>query len=196
MVKNPELLARVREAYSNAAKSPQGDHSFPVGREFAEGLGYAAELLDDLPSVASEAFAGVSNVAVLAEELEDATVLDLGCGAGLDSLVAGRRLGSRGQVVGVDFSETMLGRAREAAHESGADNIRLLCASAEDLPLADVSVDVALVNGIFNLNPARESVFRELARVVRPTGRAYVAELILKEPLPPEVSQSEADWFA
>ena len=191
-----DLRGKVREAYSAAAHSPTDQHPFPVGRVFAESLGYPAALLDTLPSGAVEAFAGVSNVSLFAEIPEGATVLDLGCGAGLDSLVAARRAGPSGKVIGIDFSETMLGRARKAAQEAAVRNVSFEQADAERLPLVPASIDVALVNGIFNLNPARESIFRELARVLHPGGGVYAAELILARALPANVQQSDADWFA
>jgi ubiquinone/menaquinone biosynthesis C-methylase UbiE len=90
----------------------------------------------------------------------------------------------------------MLGRARQAAAEVGADNVEFRQAEAEKLFLADASMDVALVNGLFNLNPARDLIFGELARVLRPGGAVYGAELILREPLPPELQTSETNWFA
>lgn len=191
-----DLRDKVREAYSAAAEQPSDKHPFPVGRTFAESLGYPATLLDSLPSVAVEAFAGVSNVSLFAEIPAGAEVLDLGCGAGLDSLIAARRVGAAGKVIGVDFSSTMLDRARQAGNEAGIENVSFEQKDAERLPLSAASVDVALVNGIFNLNPARDSIFRELARVLRPGGVAYAAELILARPLPADVRQSESDWFA
>jgi arsenite methyltransferase len=105
------LRHRVMEAYSAAALHPNDSHAFPVGRRFAETLGYPAELLKGLPPACVEAFAGVSNVSVFAQIPGGATVLDLGCGAGLDSLVAARRAGPNGIIVGVDFSFPMLARA-------------------------------------------------------------------------------------
>jgi arsenite methyltransferase len=172
-----EVRDKVRTAYSAAAERPAERHPFPVGRAFAESLGYPAALLDSLPSVAVEAFAGVS----------------MGCGAGLDSLIAARRVGLRGKVTGVDFSDAMLARAREAASDSGIENVSFEKADAERLPLSSASIDVALVNGIFNLNPTRDSIFRELARVLRPDGVAYAAELILAKPLPSDVKQNEVN---
>ena len=191
-----ELREKVHEAYSAAAERPGEAHPFPVGREFAESLGYPRELLAGTPPACVEAFAGVSNVSIFAEIPAGATVLDIGCGAGLDSLIAALRTGPSGKVIGVDFSQAMLARARDCTACIGTRNILFCHADAEHLPLADNSVDVVLVNGIFNLSTHRDSVFQELARVMRPGGRAYVSELILREPLPPEVEASSADWFA
>lgn len=196
MNKTQQLREGVCKAYSSAAERPQDEHPFPVGRRFAESLGYPQNLLASLPSVSIDAFAGVSNVAIFADIPVGATVLDLGCGAGLDSLIAAQRVGSKGRVIGVDFSEAMLARARQAVEEVGIDNVEYRHADAEKLPIEDGLTDVALVNGIFNLNPKRDAIFRELVRVVRKGGALYAAELILREPLPPEIKNSETDWFA
>lgn len=190
------LRCQVREAYSAIAASPTGKHVFSVGRALAENLGYLPDLLDSLPARAVEAFAGVSNVSVIADLREAATVLDLGSGAGMDSLIAARRLGRQGFVVGVDFSPAMLARAHTAAEEAKAGNVRFLQADSEYLPLAGGSIDVALVNGIFNLNPRRARILAELARVLRPGGSVYAAELILLQPLPQDIKASESNWFA
>lgn len=191
-----QLRDRVRGAYSVAAEHPDQKHAFPVGRTFAESIGYTSDLLASLPSVACDAFAGVSNVSLFAEFPVGATVLDLGCGSGTDTLIAARRVGASGKVIGVDFSGSMLSRAGQAVAESDVVNVELRESDAERLPIADGEIDVAIVNGIFNLNPAREAIFRELARVVRPAGAVYAAELILSQPLPPEARANESDWFA
>jgi SAM-dependent methyltransferase len=181
----------VREAYSAAARDPEGEHPFAVGRGLALGVGYPDTLLDRMPETAVAAFAGVAAVSVDASLVPGDRVLDLGCGAGLDSLIAAERVRPGGEVLGVDFSADMLTRAASAA----AENVAWCRASAAALPLPDGSVDVALVNGIFNLNPDRSRIFAELARVVRPGGRVHAAELVLREPLP-EAERTDANWFA
>lgn len=191
-----KLRMKVREAYSAAAEDPKGEHPFPVGRRFAESVGYPCSLLDHLPDICVDAFAGVSNVAIFADLSPGATVLDLGCGAGLDSLIAANRVGPEGRVLGLDFSASMVRCARMAARQHGSRNLLCCRGDAERLPLCDNSVDTALVNGIFNLNPAREAIFPELARVVRPGGAVYAAEIILQNPLPQEKINSDANWFA
>ncbi len=191
-----QLRSSVCKAYSAAAEQPEAKHPFPVGRTFAESAGYPASLLDQLPTIASEAFTGVSNVSLFADIPAGAVVLDLGCGAGLDSLIAAQRVGPRGKVIGVDFSEAMLARASRAVVEAKTDNVELRRSDAERLPLENSSVDIVIINGIFNLNPAREAIFRELARVVRPGGSVYSAEIILREPLPPEEQRDITNWFA
>lgn len=192
-----QLRSAVRGAYSAAAVSPQGTHPFPVGRDFAESLGYPADDLAMLPAAAVDAFTGVSNVSIFADLQRGARVLDLGCGAGLDSLITARRVGRTGTVVGVDFSSAMLDRAQQAATSARASNLVFCQAEAERLPIRSGTIDVVLVNGIFNLNPAREAVFAELARVVCAGGSVYAAELILRGPLPAgEVCATDDNWFA
>ncbi|MCH7605802.1 MAG: methyltransferase domain-containing protein [Chloroflexi bacterium] len=196
MADNADLRQEVRRTYSQAAARPEDEHPFPMGRAFAESLGYPKEVLSSLPSIAVDAFTGVSNLSILADIPPGTRVLDLGCGAGLDSLIASQRAGPGGRIVGVDFSEAMLDRAFHAAESMGAPWIEFLLGEAEELPADDASVDVALVNGLFNLNPRRQEIFKELARVLRPNGVLYAAELVLKGPLPSHVKASESNWFA
>lgn len=190
------LRAKVNAAYSAAATRPEQSHPFPIGRELAENLEYPSEVLDDLPQPSVEAFAGVSNVSLFADLPVGATVLDLGCGAGMDSIIAAWRVGPTGRVIGIDFSEAMLVRARAAQELLNLPHLQFQQGDAERLFLADESIDVVLVNGIFNLNPKRKAIFSELARVLKPRGRAYVAELILAGPLPEADHASESNWFA
>jgi SAM-dependent methyltransferase len=186
----------VREAYSAVSRTPGGEHPFQVGRRFAEGLGYPSEVLENIPTVTVEAFTGVSNVSLFSELPLGASVLDLGCGAGLDALLAGERVGSGGSVIGVDFSLAMVSRARQGANEAQLSHVHFCQGNAEELPLRSQSMDAAMVNGIFNLNPARNAIFRELARVVKPGGSVYAAELILRNRLAAPEKPSLDDWFA
>lgn len=200
MLAMQQLRQAVLEAYSAAAQRPRDKHAFPVGRSFAESIGYGPDVLDTMPPVAYEAFTGVSCVSVFADVPAGATVLDLGCGAGLDTLIAARCVGDAGHVIGVDFSDAMLVRARDAVSEAGATNVEIRQAAAESLPFEDAMFDVALVNGLFNLNPAREAIFSELARVVRPGGSVWAAELVLTDCAEEKPKQEPClnvkDWFA
>lgn len=186
----------VHDVYSHVADSPAAEHPFKVGRAFAEGLGYPAEWLDRVPAASVEAFTGVSCVSLFAELPEGARVLDLGCGAGMDALIAAMRVGKSGHVTGIDFSAAMLARARSSAEQSGLDHVTFQSGDAERIPLDDGSVEVALVNGIINLNLARAQIMRELVRVLRPGGRLYCAETILREPLTDEERTNLTNWFS
>jgi SAM-dependent methyltransferase len=192
----PTLRDGVHAAYSHVADSPAAKHPFKVGRVFAEGLGYPAEWLDRVPAASVEAFTGVSCVSVFADLPEGARVLDLGCGAGMDALIAAMRVGGAGHVTGLDFSAAMLARARSSAAQTGLRNVTFRAGDAERLPLDEAAVDVALVNGLLNLNPEREQIMRELARVLRPGGALFCAELILKEPLSAQELADNTNWFS
>lgn len=196
-VKTGESLeAGVREAYSRAALDPAGTHPFPVGRAFAESLGMPRDLLDRMPQISLDAYAGVSPVSVFAHLEPGSTVFDLGCGSGLDSLVAAERVGAAGRVIGIDFSRPMLDRARAGAGQAGIANVLFTQAAADKLPLASGSVDAVMANGIFNLNPRRAAIFSELGRVTRENGSMFAAELIIAEPLPEELKRGADNWFS
>lgn len=186
----------VRLAYSAIAEHPATEAPFPTGRALAEELGYPAELLATLPASAVEAFCGISNVSLFAEIPTGATVLDLGAGAGLDTLIAARRTGEQGKVVAIDFSPAMLARACRAIAEAGATHVETHLADAEHLPLEDESMDIVLVNGIFNLNPYRERLFREVSRVLLPGGAVYASELVLSAPLSESERGDASHWFS
>jgi arsenite methyltransferase len=197
MERNPEELREsVRKAYSRAASHPGEGHSFPMGNAFALSLGYPREILDKMPGISVESFTGASNVSLFAELSPGDKVADLGCGAGLDSMIAAQRVGAAGRIAGIDFSEAMLTRANSARRELGCGNILFLRSAAEHLPLADADMDHALVNGLFNLNPFRSQIFSELARILRPGGILSGAELILQAPLAESSRGGAANWFS
>ncbi len=181
------LQEQVKQAYSRIAV--ESTAPFANGRQLAENLGYP---VDHLPAVALEAFCGVAAVGVEADLNPGDMVLDLACGSGLDSVLAAQR-GAR--VVAVDFSLPMLKRAQRAARQAGMqERITFLQSPAQELPLSDASVEVALVNGLFNLSPYRAQIFNELARVVRPGGKVYAAELILEKAWT-QTELKAANWF-
>ena len=189
------LREKVRQAYSAAAEKPSDKHPFPVGRKFAESIGYPADILDQLPPSTIESFTGVSNVSIFASIPEGVTILDLGCGAGLDTLIAAQRTGTNGKVIGIDFSQAMIDRAKRGVQECGYVNVSFFVSDAEQVPLPDDSIDIALVNGIFNLSPFREKIFLELARIISDGGAVYAAELILKEPVESSTMCNMDNWF-
>jgi SAM-dependent methyltransferase len=194
MIADPgSLREQVRNTYSRVASSPTGEHPFRVGRKVAERAGYPAERLSGVPAASVEAFAGVSCLPCFTAIPDGARVLDVGCGAGLDSLLVAAKAG---RVLGIDFSQDMLSRAQGAASAMRVTNVEFWLGDAEAIPAATGSFDVALVNGIFNLNQTRRKIFSELVRVVRTGGQVFAAELVLKGPLPADVRATEADWFA
>jgi len=181
------LRAAVAEQYGRVALQPTGHFPFPIGRAFAESLGYPSDLLDTLPRPSVEAFAGISCPLKFTDLQPGEIVLDLGCGAAMDTILCARQVGQTGQVHGLDLSEAMLDWARTNIAASGLDNVTLHRAPAEEIPLDGNSVDVVVVNGIFNLCPNKEPVMKQVYRVLRPGGRAIVSEIVLRD-------ADDADW--
>jgi len=184
-----EIRAAVAEQYGHVARQPDGQHSFPVGRAFAESLGYPQDVLDSLPRSAVDAFAGISYPLTHANLQPGETVLDLGCGAGMDTILIARQVGSRGNVHSLDLSTDMLECAQENVVVAGLDNVSFHQAPAEDIPLDEGLVDVVIINGILNLCPTKETVVNEVYRVLRPGGRLLVSEIVLYEP-------DKEDWVS
>jgi len=193
---SPEQLREaVRDRYAAVASEPAGHYSFRVGRDFAEALGYPAELLDSVPSHAVEAFTGVATPMLRAELQPGEIVLDLGCGGGLDLALAARAVGPAGRAIGVDMAETMVERATATVRALNYSWAEARVAYAEALPLAAATVDCVVANGILNLSPDKSAVLTEIARVLKPGGRFVLAETTLRHELPPDAVQDLEDWF-
>jgi arsenite methyltransferase len=172
------LRDEIEKTYTDVSTKPEEDFIFPTGRAWAEDLDYPPELAK-VPEASVESFAGVANHFVLGRLDAGATVLDLGCGAGTDLLIAAQMAGPAGKVIGIDMTASMLERARESAHEMGLDNVELHEGLIESLPLDDESVDVVISNGVIDLVPDKEAVFSEIDRVLRPGGRLQIADVII-----------------
>jgi SAM-dependent methyltransferase len=190
-----DIRSAVADRYGQVAAQPGGSFNFPVGRAFAEAIGYPAELLATLPAAAVDAFAGVTYAHDRAALQPGETVLDLGCGAGLDALIAAREVGPAGRVLGVDYSAPMVALARDNARAAGVANLRVEHASIEELPCVAESVDVVQANGVFNLSPEKERAVAEAWRVLRPGGRLIAAEITLAQALDAGERTTLDDWF-
>lgn len=190
-----EIKAAVAERYGQVATSPGQKFNFPVGRRFAESVGYDSALLDRLPESMWESFTGAGNPQPYVDAQPGETVLDLGCGVGLDVYLYAEKVGSSGRLYGLDLSRAMIDKARDNLSSLGVANVEWLHAAADAIPLADNSVDLVTANGIYNLSPDKEAVMREVARVLRPGGRTIFAEIVLKRELPGEIRREIDDWF-
>ncbi len=190
-----QIKEAVKEKYSEVASNPQATFNFPVGRKFAESVGYPGELLDKLPVSMWESFTGAGNPQPHIDIKSGEEILDLGCGAGLDLYLYAQATGSGSKVYGLDISEEMISKARRNMETLNVQNVEFICAAADSIPLPDGSVDLVAANGIYNLSPDKNAVIREVARVLRPGGRTIFAEIVLKAPLPKEIRKNINDWF-
>jgi arsenite methyltransferase len=185
LLHSAEIKDIVREAYSEIDSSTEA-----IAYEL-----YTPEELALVPRSALERALGVGNHLRFAEIAQGDTVLDLGCGAGIDSILAAYRAGPSGRVIALDFLPEMLARAERAVAEAGLDNIELLEGDMEDIPLPDASVDHVISNGVINLAPRKRRVLAECARVLVPGGRLAVSDLTVgDEELPPEILTHPATW--
>lgn len=190
-----EIKSAVAERYGQAATTPGQKFNFPVGRKFAESVGYPPEVLDQLRDGIWESFTGAGNPQPFVDAKPGETVLDLGCGAGLDLYLYTQKVGPTGRLFGLDLAQPMLDKARSNFAGLGISNVELLHAPADAIPLPDSSVDLITANGIYNLSPDKDAVMKEVVRVLKPGGRTVLAEIVLKSELPQEVRREINDWF-
>ena len=183
------LRAAIRDTYTDVSTDQDQEFVFPTGRSWAQELGYPEPELARVPEATVASFAGVANHWLLGRVAQGATVLDLGCGAGTDLLIAAQMAGSSGHAIGVDMTAAMLDRARASADELGLANVELHESLIESLPLADASVDIVISNGVIDLVPDKDAVFDEIDRVLRPGGRLQVADVVIHH----EVSEDARD---
>src|SRR5438309_9419996 len=189
-----ELLKReIKKTYASVSQEPGKDFVFPTGRPWAEDLAYPRELAN-VPESAVESFAGVANPFLLGRLEPGERVLDLGSGAGTDSLVAAQMVGDEGRVVGIDMTPEMLAKARAAAAEMGAGNVEFVEGEGERLPFADGSFDVVISNGVIDLIPDKDAVFAELFRVLAPGGRIQIADVTIQNPVSAEGRRNIDLW--
>jgi ubiquinone/menaquinone biosynthesis C-methylase UbiE len=184
----------VRERFAKVARTPEREKKFPIGPASAKALGYDREELDRLPLSVTESFSGVGNPLSLGHIGPGQTVLDLGSGAGLDGILTARRVGSTGNVIGVDLTPEMLAKARRAVETLGLKNVAFLHAEIEGLPLPDGVVDVAISNGVFNLCADKPKVLAEVFRVLRFGGRLQMADILLHDDVTPEEVATKGAW--
>jgi arsenite methyltransferase len=188
------LRASVLDRFRKLATAPGQEQKFSVGPESAKHLGYDDAGIDSLPASATESFCGVGNPFSLGEPRAGEVVLDLGCGAGLDTLLAARRVGESGKAVGLDLSTEMVAKARRNASLLGLANVEFLHGEIESLPLPDASIDLAISNGVFNLCPDKPGVLREVYRVLKPGGRLQMADILRESHVSAEEAAKKGTW--
>ena len=185
LMRSAELKDLVRDAYRNVPPTTDA-----VARKF-----YSTEELAQVPLSAIQLALGVANHLRFADIRPGETILDLGCGGGIDTILAARRTGASGRVIALDFLPEMLDRTAKAAGEAGLTNVETVDGEMEAIPLPDSSVDLIISNGVINLSPRKARVMAECARVLRPGGRICVSDLTVEQDdLPPEILTQPAAW--
>jgi arsenite methyltransferase len=187
------LKSEIKKTYASVSEDPERDFIFPTGRAWAEDLRYPPELAN-VPDTAVESFAGVANPWELGRLTPGERVLDLGSGAGTDSLVAAQMVGEQGLVTGIDMTPAMLSKARTAALEMGVANVEFVESEAERLPFPDEHFDVVISNGVIDLIPDKDAVFAELFRVLVPGGRMQIADVTIQNPVSAEGRRNIDLW--
>jgi SAM-dependent methyltransferase len=178
------LRGEVQSIYSRVAAAPGGDFHFHRGPAYAARmLGYDSAELAALPADVTSSFAGVANPHAIAPLPDAATVVDIGCGAGMDLLLAARRVGPGGRAIGVDMTEAMRQRAAAGAAESDLHNVDVRAGDATSLPVDSESVDIVISNGVLNLVPEKERAVAEIARILKPGGRVQIGDIVIGEVL-------------
>lgn len=173
------LREEIRKTYTEVSTDQEQEFIFPTGRAWAQELGYPEPELARVPDATVESFAGVANHWTLGRIDPGSVVLDLGCGAGTDLLIAAQMTGPTGRVIGVDMTPSMLARARAGAREMGLGYVELYESLIEMLPIDDSSIDVVISNGVIDLVPDKDAVLDEIDRVLRPGGRLQVADVVI-----------------
>ena len=188
------LKCEIKKTYAQVSAEQDTEFIFPTGRAWALDLGYPADLLERVPESSAGSFAGVANPFSLGLLQPGEQVLDLGSGAGTDSLVAAQMVGPTGSVVGIDMTPEMVATARDSAGAIGAENVEFFVGEADQLAFPDESFDVVISNGVIDLIPDKEAVFAELYRVLRPGGRLQLADVTIQQPVSEEGRRNIDLW--
>ena len=190
------LRNEVQKKYAELASNPERTFHFNHGLKLAKMLDYPVDLLSLLPPEAVESFAGLGNPFSVGEIAEGETVLDIGSGGGFDCFIASQYTGPTGNVIGVDMTDAMLKKARQTADSMGLTQVEFKEGFADELPASDNSIDVVISNGVINLAPDKDVVFKEIFRVLKPGGRLYLADMVAYKEVPAEVKENVDLWTA
>lgn len=189
-----DLRDAIRHEYEAVAEAPNQGFHFHTGRPLAKLLGYQDEWFAGIPEAVIESMAGTGNPFSLGELQPGEQVIDIGCGAGIDSFIAAKMVGAAGQVIGIDMTPAMLQKARKSAAEAGLQNVQFREGYGEDLPVPDGWADVIISNGVLNLMPDKNAALQEMARALKPNGRLQIGDILVEKPVPTGAKQAIELW--
>lgn len=189
-----ELREAIKDEYRRVARSPDQGFHFHTGRPLTRIVEYRDEWLEGVPENVISCFAGTGNPFLVAELHPGERVVDLGCGAGIDTFIAARQVGPEGQVLGIDMTQEMLAQARSAREQSGLTNTEFREGHLEEIPVGDGWADVVISNGAINLSPDKKRVYSEINRVLTPGGRMQIADILVQKPVSQEAKERIDLW--
>ena len=184
----------IRKRYAKVALTPEGIFRYPTGRAGLEGLKYDPQMINELTPEVISSYCGVGNPFALEPIHKGESVLDVGCGGGVDTLIAAMMIGRDGKAIGIDLVPEMIARARENVLKTSLKNISFQESSAEKMPFPDESFDVVISNGAFNLVTDKSKALKEVFRVLKPRGRLMIADQILTGELPDDKKAKIEKW--
>ena len=190
-----KIEAGIREKYAQVAKNPEGQFKYPTGKNGLETLGYDKVLIDALPIAVASSYCGVGNPFALGKIKPGEQILDIGCGSGVDTILAAILAGEKGSAIGVDIVKEMIERAENNLALMDLENVKFQKASGESLPFAEDTFDVVISNGVINLIPDKEAAMSEIIRVLKPAGRLMVADQIAAGSVQKDLKARLANWF-
>ena len=188
------LRRAIQDEYAVVAAEPEHGFHFHTGRPLADMLGYATAWLEGIPEPSIASFAGTGNPFSLGALQPGERVVDVGCGGGIDSMIAARMVGPSGHVIGVDMTPAMLARARASATAAGVANVEFRAGFGEALPVEDEWADVVISNGVLNLMPDKDAALREMARVLKPGGRLQIGDILVQKEVPQSAKNQVDLW--
>lgn len=193
-IKVDDLHQAISREYEEVARTPKKGFHFHTGRRLTEIVEYQLEWLERIPESVIESFAGTGNPFAIGEITTGESVVDIGCGAGIDSFIAAQKVGPSGKVIGVDMTPAMLDKAREAQEMVGCNQVQFKHGVMEDLPVPDNWADVIISNGVFNLAPDKTRVLQEMYRVLAQGGRLQIADIIVQKQVPESAKRNIDLW--
>jgi 2-polyprenyl-3-methyl-5-hydroxy-6-metoxy-1,4-benzoquinol methylase len=190
-----QIDAGIREKYHKVAVSPEGQFEYPTGIEGLKKLGYDNQIVADLPNRVADSFCGVGNPFSLGKIDSGVRVLDIGCGSGVDALIAAKLVGASGKVIGIDMTSEMIQKANANRELMGSGNVSFQVASVQDIADIDEGFDVIISNGVFNLIPDKDEALQTAYGLLKPGGRLFICDQVLTGPLSKDLRQRVESWF-